>query len=398
MFGKAIWILLGGKKKPHKTDINEYKSEDAVTHVSQPKKQSEDKKTLLADSTNNVAPIRVKITSKEKGDPIEDEKENAEKIKVVEPIKEPIQESKQIQIEKSFSNNHTDRIFQGGNTNWFIVSASAIGSSHIKSHVPCQDNHYCESISEKWGIAISCDGAGSAENSHLGSKHVASEIGIKYFKEVIIKKGWHESDTLPNEEEWRDVAREGCVQIYKSLENLAHTKKIRISSLACTLIVVIYSPVGLLVTHIGDGRAGYCNEQGEWKPAIIPHKGEEANQTIFITSDRWMTSQDFRMSGIEVPESRVILEKPTAFTLMSDGCELHSFECSVMDQETNKWHDPNRPYPNFFNPLVKNLQSMHNSNTPIEITDSKWRKFIEAGSAGLEAEPDDKTMILGILI
>lgn len=398
MFGKAIWILISGKKKPHKTDINEPKSEDVVTQVSQPETQKGDKKTPLSDSDINVAAISVKITSEEKEYSIKDEKENREKIQIVEPVKESIQESKEVTIEKSFSNNHTTIASSERKANWFIVSASAIGRSHLKSHLPCQDNHYCENINEKWGIAISCDGAGSAENSHLGSKHVASEIGIKYFKEAIVKKGWHENDTLPSEEEWRDIAREGCIQIYNSLENLAHTKKLKLTSLACTLIVVIYSPIGLLVTHIGDGRAGYCNDEGEWKPVIAPHKGEEANQTIFITSNRWMTSQDFRMSGMEVPESRVIFEKPIAFTLMSDGCEIHSFECSIMDQETNKWHDPNRPYPKFFNPLVKNLQSMHDSNTSVEIADSKWRKFIEAGNAGLEAEPDDKTMILGVLI
>ena len=34
-------------------------------------------------------------------------------------------------------------------TYWFIVSASVIGKSHLKSNIPCQDNHHWESIDRK---------------------------------------------------------------------------------------------------------------------------------------------------------------------------------------------------------------------------------------------------------
>ena len=304
---------------------------------------------------------------------------------------------KELRRSLSFSNNFSNIILKGEKAEWFVVSASATGKSH-QGHLPCQDNHHCEAINTKWGIAVSCDGAGSAVNSHLGSDYVANELAIKSFKELVIKNGWHENNTLPSQEQWSWLAREACIKIYNELDQFAGHSQIDLSSLACTLIVLIYSPDGLLVTHIGDGRAGYCNERLEWKAIITPHKGEEANHTIFITSDKWISDPGFSMSGRPVPESNVITEKAIAFTALSDGCELHAFECSVMNTANNKWYDPNTPYAKFFNPLVKNLRMMNESNIPPERANDKWRKFIESGSSDMESERDDKTMILGINI
>jgi hypothetical protein len=305
--------------------------------------------------------------------------------------------TKEVKQRLSFSNNFSHIIQIGEKREWFVVSASATGKSHER-HLPCQDNHYCEAINTEWGIAIICDGAGSAINSHLGSSYVANELAIRFFKELVINNGWHQQNTLPSREQWSLLARETCIKIYDELKQFAGHSQINFNSLACTLIVVIYSPYGLLVTHIGDGRAGYCNEQLEWRAILTPHKGEEANQTIFITSDKWITDPAFTMSGKPVPESNVITEKAIAFTALSDGCELHSFECSVMNDTGNKWHDPNRPYAKFFNPIVKNLRLMNEANILPEEANNKWRKFIERGNNGLKSELDDKTMILGIKI
>ncbi|MFZ4797322.1 MAG: PP2C family serine/threonine-protein phosphatase [Bacteroidia bacterium] len=396
MFEQVILFLMRKRKKSNNQDINKIASPNVMKHVAEVSMIEDNKTILLSNpSVEIIIDKDDEIPSTEiKDQPIKE----TQKEETITPVEVTVSEPIEVKHEKSFSNNFSDITPSSEIAHWLIVSASSIGRSHLKSDIPCQDNHYVESINEKWGITICCDGAGSAINSHLGSKYVATEIGIKFFKELIIKNGWQEKNTLPTQEEWNKSAREGCIQIYNSLEKLAHDKQIILSSLACTLIVVIYSPIGLLVTHIGDGRAGYCNEYGEWHSLITPHKGEEANQTIFITSQKWITDTDFIMSGKQVPESHVINEKPNAFTLMSDGCELHSFECSIMDPETNKWHDPNIPYPKFFNPLVKNLRSMHESKTSIDSANNKWRKFIEEGSAAIEAEPDDKTMILGVLI
>lgn len=299
---------------------------------------------------------------------------------------------------KSFSNvNYSHVKSEIERDFWFVVGASSIGKAHISSSMPCQDNHFCSSIKEGWGIAVSCDGAGSAVNSHWGSEFVA-EAAFGIFKDFLLLNKFVDNNKLPNQEEWQSISNLAFKSIYNLLSDFVKEKKIEFSSIACTVSVVVYTPFGLLATHIGDGRAGYCNANGEWKSLIIPHKGEEANQTIFLTSSPWVSTTDFKMSEVLVPECRVINEKVIAFTLMSDGCESHSFDCSKMDNELNKWIDPNLPSEKFFIPLVKQLKSMYENKVPINDITSSWHKFLESGTPGLKNEADDKTLILGILI
>ena len=280
---------------------------------------------------------------------------------------------------------------------WIVVADSVTGKSHLASSIPCQDAHFTKPIRRNWGIAIVCDGAGSAKNSHKGSEFTATEALPRFFEELVNKEGWIDRNRLPTQEEWQEKATAQFRQALLALMHVARDNNVDIASLACTAIVVIYSPLGLLVAHIGDGRAGFCDEQGNWQAIIIPHKGEESNQTIFLSSSAWHMDDELRMSGVRVPECRVISVKPKAFVLMSDGCEQHSFECSVLNSTTGQWSDPNRPYEKFFNPLVDTLRQMADSATTVDMP-AKWKQFLESGNEGLRNESDDKTMVLGLLV
>ncbi len=278
---------------------------------------------------------------------------------------------------------------------WIVVGESVIGKSHINSNIPCQDNNFNTFFEKNWGIAIVCDGAGSAKNSDKGAEFSAKRALPLCFEELIKKEKWIEKNQLPTPDEWQHKATTEFKKTFEALSNVAIENNIELSNLACTAIVVIFSPIGLLVAHIGDGRAGFRNEQGKWSSIITPHKGEEANQTIFLTSNIWYKEPNLKMSEVSVPECRVIDEKPTAFVLMSDGCEQHSFECSIIDPNTGKWSDPNQPYDKFFNPLIDTLHKMATSPTTVDMQES-WKTFLERGTEGLSNESDDKTMILGI--
>lgn len=280
---------------------------------------------------------------------------------------------------------------------WVIAGASVKGKSHVDANLPCQDNYFHKYLSLGWGVAIVCDGAGSAKNSEKGSKFVSEEYLSKHFVKLVEDEKWIEQKKLPNESEWEEKAVQQFKNALDDLKQYAEKEKLGLDSLACTAIVVIYSPIGLLVSHIGDGRAGYCNEEGEWEPIMIPHKGEESNQTIFLTSSAWSKSDNFQMSKVRVPECRVVASKPLAFVLMSDGCEQHSFKCSVIDPETKQWSDPNVPFKKFFDPLVTTLKDMKVSTSSVDIN-SKWENFLNSGTVGLKNEVDDKTMILGVIL
>ncbi|TAE70062.1 MAG: protein phosphatase 2C domain-containing protein [Bacteroidetes bacterium] len=275
--------------------------------------------------------------------------------------------------------------------NWFSVGRSIIGKSHIKNNIPCQDFCHLEMINDLWGIAIVCDGAGSAINSHIGSEFVAKE-SAKIFKSIFLKEQLEKNKELLPNDIWQELAKKGLYQVKQNLDNFAKNEGYQVESLACTIILAIYSPFGILVTHIGDGRAGFLTHNNEWKSMIIPWKGEEPNQTVFITSAIWNENVDNYI------ESRIIKEQPFAFTLMSDGCEAHSFECSIFDKQTNEWNDPNLPFPKFFNPLVEGLKKMKLANMSEEEIQDEWNKFLSSGTPSLVNEPDDKTLILGIFI
>jgi hypothetical protein len=273
---------------------------------------------------------------------------------------------------------------------WIFAYASAIGNSHITEKIPCQDFCSVENYNN-FSIAIVCDGAGSCSNSQIGSKNV-TEFCQFHFGNLIKKHKWNLSK-LPTQKYWHSEAKKTLRTIKEDLVNFSINDNLDFKSLSCTVIVTIVLKHGLLVTHIGDGRAGYCNMKDEWFPTITPFHGELANQTVFITSDIW-NEKDID----NYIESKVIKEQVKAFCLLSDGCEKASFECNLFDQVKETYYDPNKPYSLFFNPNVKILPELHNQNKTQEEINTLWETFLTKGNEKLKIEPDDKTLILGVRV
>jgi Protein phosphatase 2C len=270
---------------------------------------------------------------------------------------------------------------------WIYAYASAIGNSHISENIPCQDYCTVENY-DNYSIAIVCDGAGSCSNSQIGSKNV-TEFCLFQFGNLIKKHNWNKK--LPSQNYWQNEAKKTLRIIKEDLVNYSINNSLEFKSLSCTVIVTIVLKNGLLVTHIGDGRAGYCNMKDEWFSTITPFHGELANQTVFITSDIW---NDENIDNYI--ESKVIKAQVKAFCLLSDGCEKASFECNLFNQETETYFDPNKPYPLFFNPNLKILPELHRQNKTKEEINTLWKTFLTNGNEKLRIEPDDKTMILGV--
>lgn len=295
----------------------------------------------------------------------------------------------------------TDRIVVQTNTiplqkdiDWVLVGASVKGNGHVQTGMPCQDCHKYESLGKGWGIAIVSDGAGSAKHSEIGSK-VVVERGVIHFKKLIEKEGWMQSNTLPTDIEWLQKSYDVLKTLRNDVAMVAQKNNVEMRDLSATCLVVIYSPVGLLTVHVGDGRMGYENMSGEWKPMMTPHKGEEANQTIFLVSDFW-SIPNFTLSGVLVPESVVVREPVKSFALMSDGCENTAWLCTAKNEETGKYYDRNLPFVGFFNPLRETVSSQVKDDIPESERNEKWHTFIESGTDGFVKEQDDKTMVYGV--
>jgi hypothetical protein len=274
--------------------------------------------------------------------------------------------------------------------NWIIAKGSSIGGRHIEEKLPCQDsNSVFYNLEMDYGIAIVSDGAGSASHSDLGSKIIVTKgielLNLK-FTEIsfyeLIQKEQIEVDNF-----FIDFYK----LLYKNFQEYSLEYDLPVKSLAATSIIVIFNKSGLICSHIGDGRAGYQDSKNDWHSILEPFKGEEANQTIFITSDIWDKPNEYiRTIKINNPVQ--------SFTLMSDGCESATFELNRYNEETQLYERLNSPYPKFFNPNVQILRELAIGGKSPEEIDDLWLKFLKNGNSKFESEIDDKTLILGTLI
>lgn len=275
---------------------------------------------------------------------------------------------------------------------WRVIGASVIGSGHISSNLPCQDNNGYAYLGDGWGIAVVSDGAGSASNSQIGSKIVV-ERALFHFSNLIKEQKWIKHRMLPSNEDWNEHSFLTLKAVRDDVEEYALIKSISFKSLSATAIIVIHTPIGLLTCHVGDGRAGYQDLSGNWHALLIPHKGEEANQTVFLSSEFWNIPY-YRLSKVRVPEARVVREPVKVFVLMSDGCEHACWECNKYDEIKKVFFDPNSPSPGFFNPLLFTIYSQSFDNSNRDQILEAWRELLNTNE-GLVHETDDKTLIVG---
>ncbi len=273
------------------------------------------------------------------------------------------------------------------NQNWYVTAASVAGKGHVERDLPCQDAHHYTPAGRNWMVAAVADGAGSQTHSEYGSQLACQQV-VKLLSESVVHHKWVQTSTIPDTRTLNLVVSNIIVTVLAELNVKAAELGVDIKSLACTLMAVVGTEHGLFGFQVGDGRGCYLDNDGIWKPLFVPFRGEFANETIFLTSspliggdiNEYVTV--FRFEGDKLP-----------FALLSDGCEMASFECHIVDDETGHFSDPNRPFPGFFNPILQTLRSMADKNTP-EVVNHNWAQFLDSGTERLSTESDDKTMLV----
>lgn len=275
---------------------------------------------------------------------------------------------------------------------WLVAHASVTGNGHIAREAPCQDAHKWSVLPENpsWGVAVVSDGAGSYAHSEKGSARVA-ETASSMFIELVRSQGWAVSHILPEADVWTSLAQQTLRAVADDLRLCAQQADLLFQELSATVIVVVFSPLGLLVAHIGDGRAGGQRPDGKWQALLEPFRGEEANATVFITSAIWEADKMAKYIG-----TNVFSHPFRAFTLLSDGCERATFELLKLN-ETTQHHDTyNQPYARFFDPNVAAMIRLYESGkTKIDVNDS-WAALLKDGIPAFAQETDDKTLILAV--
>ncbi len=276
---------------------------------------------------------------------------------------------------------------------WSYLYAFVQGKGHIEENIPCQD---CCNVFQhtNYSICVVSDGAGSCEKSDIGSMN-ATSFANHHFSKLLEEKKWHRAKAKIKPKDWHKLSIKGLKAIKKDLEKISISEGCELKSLSCTLIIAIHFKEKILITHIGDGRAGYCNNKDEWKAMLTPYKGSYSNETVFITSDIWHDDATLN----KYIESKIITEKVKAFCLLTDGCENASFECYKIDEQLSIPIDINRPFKDFFhdniNIHIPNLVKAQKSQ--LELNEI-WEAFLKSGNDTLKNENDDKSMILAVKI
>ena len=250
---------------------------------------------------------------------------------------------------------------------WRIAAASAIGTSHIKMGLPCQDSVGVRLLDAIDGAVLVCvisDGAGSAAYAELGSR-TAVNTSIQLISDFF------ETGGIVSEIE-KEVAAGWLTEIQSAITKLAEEAGSTPREFACTLMIAIIATETATFIQVGDGAMVASSEESEeWYYVFWPQHGEFANSTNFVTSRDAAEVMDFEN------ENRQIVD----FAAFSDGIEnlvLHSATRTV--------------YAPFFNAMLGPVQQLLNPGLDSVLSDG-LSKYLNSNSV-CERTDDDKSLVL----
>lgn len=164
---------------------------------------------------------------------------------------------------------------------WRWAGACAIGTSHRRSGIECQDRASCAVVqaraAEYLSIVVS-DGAGSASQAARGAAIVC---GMFQRRAVAALRAGRTLEQL----DARRVA--GWVdEIRERIRTHSAAADLRPRDFAATLIAVLVGPEGAVVVHVGDGAAVlHRGGAAGWTVPSWPFRGEYVSTTRFVIDE-----------------------------------------------------------------------------------------------------------------
>ena len=246
--------------------------------------------------------------------------------------------------------------------------ASAVGTSHLASGVPCQDSHYHLTSIDQRGrpvtILVASDGAGSASEASVGST-LACQTFAKLVADYISAGGLVDKIS-------RDLASRWLAGVVYRLSLKAWDEGKDIRDYACTLLVVICGEPTTVFLQIGDGAIVVSDGwTTAWRYIFWPQHGEFVNTTNFITSE----------DALEVMEFQKTDEPVAELALFTDGLET-----LVLHKANRTVHAP------FFDTMFPTIRESHATGEDLELSRALARYL--ATPKINERTNDDKTLIL----
>ena len=163
---------------------------------------------------------------------------------------------------------------------WKVFCASATGKHHLDGGLPCQDAVHHEGISEGF-VGVVCDGAGSASHGGEGAAFVTQS-----FSRVLARAVTDGVLDTRSAGEPQATVRALLDEVRAQLVEAARERELELRDFACTLVACVVTGAGGCFVHIGDGFAIRLDPGGQ-SQLSPPENGEYADETYFVTDDRW---------------------------------------------------------------------------------------------------------------
>ena len=260
---------------------------------------------------------------------------------------------------------------------WRYAFTSALGSSHLKSGVPCQDSSECviqDFGDESFLIAVVADGAGSAKFSQYGSR-LACHV-VKESVQPLIEQGLG-LDTID-----REFAEDIIVRFQAMIKRVARRTGNTPRDFACTVLAAFVAEGRAAFFQIGDGaivvsrtsKRMQDEEEGDGSTTydwvFWPQNGEYANETVFATGDNACEDMQFAVCEEDIEEVAVF----------SDGIQN-----LVLDNKNRVAHS------SFFEPMFGAVRK-EGLGYSFELS-SSLERYLNSRSI-LSRTDDDKSLIL----
>lgn len=214
---------------------------------------------------------------------------------------------------------------------WEWVSGSATGTSHLRINRGCDDAGACIFVagkSESALVAVCSDGAGSAQQSAIGSRIIVRAF-CRSVRSYLQGGGTLIGLSREVASDWLDDMRGRIGAISKSVDLTPR-------DFAATIVGCIVGDKATKVLHVGDGAAVYrTTDSEEWTVGSWPAHGEYASTTYFVTDD---PEPAFQLNEIEGTVSEI--------AVFTDGIEHLVLNFSTRSA-----------FPPFFNQMFSGFRS-----------------------------------------
>jgi hypothetical protein len=249
-------------------------------------------------------------------------------------------------------------------SNWQVVHARAIGTSHITSGMPCQDAAGWRLLPSGYLAIALADGAGSAPQAETGAK-LAVAMSLAALENIPANGHAYSADS------WAVHIRTAFESARTALEEEALSTGAPFRDFATTLICLIAGRDGLVIGQVGDGAVVARTPLGDLFTLTEPQRGEYANETIFLTMPDALERGNFQAVELDL----------AGLAVMSDG--LIRLALNLPDYS---------PFPPFFTPLWAFAARSDSS----QVDNQKLIEFLKSDRVCSRTD-DDKSLVIAVL-